>query len=109
MAALKADLAAQTYRGSALVTTEEVEEVLAATVWRDAANALLTALVPACPESGLFGVSAQGNQWKATIRYGQAAHNLGTFGTEEEAVRAYNKEALPRGKFWPQNYGGTEL
>jgi hypothetical protein len=56
------------------------------------------------PSSGFYGVSANGKQWRAEIRYDSKQHRLGGFDTKQEAALAYDKEARQRGGDKPLNY-----
>jgi hypothetical protein len=45
------------------------------------------------PSSGYYGVTTNRNRWHAQITTGGKQHNLGTFGTREEAALAYDRSA----------------
>jgi hypothetical protein len=49
-------------------------------------------------------VSANGKRWKSRIRYDGKMHNLGTFGTKQEAALAYDREARQYRKDAPLNW-----
>jgi hypothetical protein len=43
--------------------------------------------------SGFYGVTASGSRWRARISYDGSMHDIGGFGTKEEAAAAYDKAA----------------
>jgi hypothetical protein len=57
------------------------------------------------PSSGFYGVTANGKRWSAKICYDGKAHNLGCFGTKQEAALAYDRGARQCGKDKALNYG----
>jgi hypothetical protein len=50
------------------------------------------------PQSGFHGVHANKKRWRAQITYGGKQHNLGYFGTKQEAALACDRAA--RGHTW---------
>lgn len=54
--------------------------------------------------SAFRGVSAQGARWRARICVNKVEYTIGDFATQEEAARAYDIEAIKRGKIRNLNY-----
>jgi AP2-like factor (ANT lineage) len=96
-AALAFDWAQRKHRGSDGVLnyeTIQLAEAAASAAHPGVTLANLKILQkPSRPASGFFGVSVNGKRWKARLRYGSKEHNLGTFGTKEEAALAYDRAA----------------
>ena len=60
------------------------------------------------PPSGFYGVSANGQRWKARVRYDGKPHFLGTYNTKQEAALAYDKKVRHCGGDKPLNYASIE-
>jgi hypothetical protein len=60
------------------------------------------------PTSGFYGVYANGKRWVAKIIYDKKIHNLGSFGTKQEAAFAYDKAGRQCGEKKPLNYDSIE-
>jgi hypothetical protein len=60
------------------------------------------------PPSGFYGVYASGKRWKANITYDAQQHNLGNFGTKQEAALAYDRAARQCGEDKPLNSDSIE-
>jgi hypothetical protein len=60
------------------------------------------------PASAFYGVSANGERWKAQVRYDSKNHHLGIFDTTQEAPIAYDRAARQCGEDKLLNYESIE-
>jgi hypothetical protein len=88
-----------------LLNYESIKAAEEAAVQAQAEHALLHPQQPKPrPASGFYGVSASEKRWRARINYNSKKHNLGIFGTKQEAALAYDREARQCGEDMLLNY-----
>ena len=69
---------------------------------RTTADGMATVGNRALPASGFFGVRANGNKWRAELRYNGKCYPVGTtFGSKEEAAIAYDRAAKAHRQVYP--------